>query len=687
MLGSLFRDVLAQRSKARRAKLGGTTLDAAAWQKRRNELGRDDQTGRRALIDELDAALQTALVKLTRDGQAFPVELLAGWRLLGDWRWQDGNYDAAETAYRQALRCNPLDAKSQEGLGLTLLHLRRLDEAWLHFEVAHRVEPMDSDVLTHWGLVDVEFGNLNSATERFRKAIERNPRNPHAWHNLGLVALRLGDRERCVSHLRKSVELKPDHGLGWSNLALALRMVEDLPGAMDAARRATELKGHNNARVWTVLGDVECDAGDFDSALQHAHRALELDPKQNGAQVLLGKAWTSTGDFAKAETAYRAVIERAPDHAEARGGLAQLLLLQARWAEGWPLYEARRHATYRAVRDLPIPAWNGKEDLAGKSLIVHSEQGLGDVIVFSSCLNDVVATGARVTFEVPPRLASLMQRSFPAVEVLSHDFGDTSLAWLGAPSAYERELAAGSMPMHFRRTAESFGSGEAFLRADPQAVARWRAQLLAPGRPGFVLGISWRGGLVHTGGEQRSIALLDLVDTLAPVLNGQNAAAGQSNEGVDTAGLAVSLLSLQHGEVDAEIDAAQAATGRLIHRGPSNRADLDDIAAATCACDAVLTVCSTQAHLTGALGQTGLVLVPSNPNWRYGATGSRTPWYSSLTLVRQQAMGDWAAPLAQAGDWLALQLAARVGSVALANPQTSVASERGAGPSPASVRD
>lgn len=649
MLGNLFREVLAQRSKARRAKLGGATLDVAAWQQRRSKLARDDQAGRRALVGELDAALQAALAKLTRDEQAFPVELLAGWRLLGDWRWQDGDYDAAETAYRHALRCNPLDAKSQEGLGLTLLHLRRLDEAWLHFEVAHRVEPMDSDVLTHWGLVDVEFGNLNSATERFRKAIERNPRNPHAWHNLGLVALRMGDRERCVSHLRKSIELKPDHGLGWSNLALALRMVEDLPGAMDAARRATDLKGHNNARVWTVLGDVECDAGDFTSALRHAQRALEIDPTLNGAQVLLGKAYTSTGDFAQAEAAYRSVIERAPDHAEARGGLAQLLLLQARWAEGWPLYEARRHATYRAVRDLPIAAWDGKEDLAGKRLLVHSEQGLGDVIVFSSCLNDLLETGARITFEVPPRLASLMQRSFPAVEVLSHDYGDAGLAWLGEPPAYERELALGSLPLHLRSNRANFGRGPAFLRADDELVGNWRRQALGSDRDGFVLGISWRGGLVHTAGRQRSMELLDILRAFKGAMT---VCAGTTDPAAGDASAdwrsQLSLLCLQHGDVESEIAHAEAQSGMRLLRGPHNGADLDVLAAATAACDLVLTVCSTQAHLTGALGVPGLVLVPANPNWRYGCLGDQTPWYGSLQLVRQSTLGDWTAALSKA---------------------------------------
>ncbi|MEY4749462.1 MAG: hypothetical protein RIQ60_1676 [Pseudomonadota bacterium] len=656
MLLNLWRELRAQRARDR-ARLSSTTtpsvVDATAWQARRAGLAAQDPTARAELTQALQAALNDSLQQHLDADLDHPVALLDGWRLLGDWLWQAGQYDAAEAAYRQALRCSPQDPRSQEGLGLTLLHLRRLDEAWLHFDLAHRAAPMDADILTHWGLVELEQGHLPSAAEHFRKAIERDPRNPHAWHNLGLSALRMGDRERCVGHLRKCLELKPDHGLAWSNLAMALRLVEDLPGALDAARRATELKGHNNARVWSVRGDVAADAGDFDTALQHAGQALAIDPTHLGTQVLLGKLHTALGHHDEAQAAYRRVLAQVPDHAEAQGGLGQLLLLQGRWREGWPLYEARRHTTYRAVRELPVPPWDGREDLRGRRLLVHAEQGLGDVILFSSCLNDLQRLhGPELSVEVPPRLASLMQRSFPQVQVIGHDYGDPDLAWLGEPPRYERELAAGSLPLHLRPDDASFGAGAAFLSADPGKVAQWRAQVLAgtahagdPHADNLVVGLSWRGGLVHTAGQQRSVSLDSLIDALSPVL--------------DAAPVPVSLLCLQHGEVDDEIAAAQARSGRPLHRGPAHRADLDEIAAATCACDAVLTVCSTQAHLTGALGRPGLVLVPANPNWRYGAQGDRMPWYGSLHLVRQQVLGDWTAALAQAAVWLGQQLEQR----------------------------
>ncbi|MFM2068199.1 MAG: hypothetical protein RLZZ584_3108, partial [Pseudomonadota bacterium] len=617
-------------------------IDVPAWQARRRLL--TDAASRARLTGELAQQVHLRLDARAAGGQAHPVALLDAWRLLGDWRWQDGDYTGAEAAYRHALRCNPVDARAQEGLGLTLLHLQRLDEAWLHFEVAHRHDPMNAEVLTHWGLVDLERGHLPAAAERFQKAIERDPRNPHAWHNLGLAAMRLGDRAACVGHLRKCLELKPDHGLGWSNLALALRLVEDLPGAQDAARRAAELKGGSNARVWAVLADVEADAGDFDAALGHAQRGLGLDPRHLGAHIVLGKLYTALARHEDAEAAYRQALQIAPGDPEATGGLGQLLLLQARWQEGWPLYEARRGASYRAVRELPIRAWQG-EDIAGQRLLVHAEQGMGDIILFASCLGDLQRrTRAELSVEVPPRLASLFARSFPGVHVISHDFGDPGLAWLGEPPAFERELAAGSMPLYLRPDAASFGDGAAYLKADAGRVAHWRAQAAGGDETAFVIGIAWRGGLVHTGGVQRSIELDDLLRALGALFPAHGDASGAR---------APRLLSLQHGEVTDEITAAAHRHGVRITPSPAYRADFDELAAATCACDVVLTVCSTQAHLTGALGVPGLVLVPANPNWRYGCQGDSLPWYGSLTLARQHRMGDWSGALQVCAPWVA----------------------------------
>jgi tetratricopeptide (TPR) repeat protein len=658
MLLNLWRELRAQRTRKRQTSTAApaTAIEVAQWQARRQQAAAGDGPGGRIpLARELHDLLLATQQHHADAGLPHPVELLSGWRLLGDWCWQDKRHDAAEAAYRQALRCNPMDGRTQEGLGLTLLHLQRPEQAGLHFELAHRVDPMNSEVLTHWGLVDLELGNLAAAAERFQKAIERQPRNPHAWHNLGLAMLRMGHLDGAIGQFEHALELAPAHGLAWSNLALARRQAEDLAGARSAAQRACELKGHNNARVWTVLADIEADAGDFDAALGHVAQSRALDPDYLGAHVAQGKLCAALGRLDEARVAYEQALVCSPQHADARGGLGQLLLLQAQWEQAWPLYEARRETRDNPVRRLPILPWQG-EDLQDRQVLVHAEQGLGDIIMFCACLGDLITTGAQITVEVPPRLTSLFVRSFPQVTVLSHEPRDPGLAWLGTPTQFEREVAMGSLPLHFRRSAGSFGPGAAYLKADPLQVEDWRQRLLdsrarpsrpdptaaAPAHHPFVLGLCWRGGLLFTGACQRSIELQSL---LAGVLANSAHAAR------------LELLCLQHGEVDDEIAQAQITLGRTIHRGPRPGADLDDFAAATQACDAVLTVCSTQAHLTGALGVPGLVLVPANPNWRYGHSGRRIPWYGSLELAREPQRGQRAALLEQIGPWLDSRIA------------------------------
>ncbi len=595
----------------------------------------DPVEGWRAAFRGASPAQRAGLLQQLDAWLAEHPERKQGWTLRGDWRLRLGDLLGAEQDYRRALQLDPLSPSAQEGLGLALLHARRLDDAYLHLEMAHKLQPMNADILNHWGLVSLEMGNLGDARAKFERAVERDVQNPHTWHNLGLVMTKLGQPDKGIAHLRRAIELKPDHGLAYSNIALAYRDAEQLDAAVDAARRATELKA-DNSRVWVVLGDVLIDAGDFEASERALRQAVHLNAGDHTAQIALGKLYTAWGRHAPAEQAYRASLAIVPGDPEAEGGLGQLELLLGRYTPGWDHYEARRRSANAPVRSFPFLEWAG-ESLAGRTLLVHAEQGLGDIILFASCLPELIATAGHVVIETYPRLAGLFARSFPAATVVGRDVSDTSLDWLRPLPPIERHIAFGSLPRLLRRDAGCFPAHAGYLQADPDAVSRHRDRLSALGS-GPVLGIAWRGGLLRSAGAQRSLALEALVAALKPV--------------------GAQLVSLQYGDVRDEVDAASAATGVPIHHWPETLVDQDDAAALTCAVDAVLTVCQTQAHLTGALGRPGCVLVPANPNWRYGATAPSTPWYPSLRLVRQQVLGDWSAALGTAADWSRAHLAA-----------------------------
>jgi ADP-heptose:LPS heptosyltransferase len=282
------------------------------------------------------------------------------------------------------------------------------------------------------------------------------------------------------------------------------------------------------------------------------------------------------------------------------------------------------------VRTFPYLEWLGQSGM-DQRLLVHAEQGLGDIILFSSCLPDLHQRCSDVLLEVPSRMQSLFARSFPWAEVIGHEPGDNAMGWLGQGRPVERQVAIGSLPRWLRNHDEDFRATSPFLRADPDRVLAWRERLkVQPGQT--VIGITWRGGLAFTGKTQRSLPLADLASTLART--------------------GARLVSLQHGDTQADLQRCADETGVVIESGLSGYADLDDLAALTQACDGIVSVCSTQAHLTGALGQKGLILVPHGANWRYGASGSRMVWYPGLELSRQSVADDWSTPIARAQVWV-----------------------------------
>lgn len=546
--------------------------------------------------------------------------LKQGWTLRADWSLTQKDLVAAEADYREALRLDPLSPSAQEGLGLTLLYAKRLDEAYLHLEHAHRSQPMNSEVLTHWGLVSLEQGNLAEAESKFNKAVERGPRNPHAWHNLGLVFLQAGQPLVGVQHMLKAVELKPDFGLAFSNLALAYRDAEDLPRAVEAAQKAASLKS-GNARVWVVLADVQTDLGDLEGASRALDRALAIDPNDVGAWIARAKWDAARADTEQARQAFNTALQVDPGNPEAAGGLGQLELACGRFGAGWDLYESRKLTVARPVRSFGFPVWTG-EPLAGKVLLVHAEQGLGDNIMFASCLPDLLAEAAHVVVETPPALAGLFARSFAGASVIGRDPQELDRTWLQSLPAIDFETSIGSIPRWRRRNVEDFPVHQGYLQADLRRVAVWRDRLRDKS-DGPWLGLAWRGGLARSAGAQRSIPLKTLLLAFAKLP------------------IQVNLVSLQYGQISDEIEAAIAESGVHLSYFPEVMVDQDEAAALTVATDMVVSVCQTQAHLSGALAKRGCVLVPSNPSWRYGLTGDGMPWYPALVLLRQQRLGEW----------------------------------------------
>ena len=332
-----------------------------------------------------------------------------------------------------------------------------------------------------------------------------------------------------------------------------------------------------------------------------------------------GSTLQEMGRLEDAFAAYERAVALRPEFPQALFHRALARLLVRDFEHGWPDYELRRMGAGRASSVEVAPRWNG-EPLAGRTILIRREQGLGDEIMFASMLPELLRMAGHCIIECDPRLRALFSRSFPAATVFGAiPDGDLPHGIAGRDIAFEMDM--GSLPLFLRRTAADFPRHQGYLIADPARIAHWRERLAQLG-PGLKVGISWIGGVRKTRRALRSISLPELLPILA------------------TPG--ARFVSLQYTpEAAGEAANLEARHGIRVEHWPEAIADYDETAALVCALDLVVSVCTSVVHLGGALGRTVWVMAPYSPEWRYGFKGETMPWYPSVKLFRSPAFGQW----------------------------------------------
>jgi tetratricopeptide (TPR) repeat protein len=384
------------------------------------------------------------------------------------------------------------------------------------------------------------------------------------------------------------------------------------------------------AEVHHNLGLLQLKTGYPEEALASFERALELRPDTPETQTCIAHALRDLGRLDEALAHYDGVLARQSHFGDAAINRCYALLMRGDYAAGWADYECRFAATGTPPRGFPFPEWRG-EPLADKRILIYAEQGLGDEIMFASCVPDVLKRALHVVIECNTRLAPLFKRSFPQADVHGANKDDDH-AWLQALPRADFQVAAGSLPLHFRGNREAFPARSGYLVADGARVESWRTRLAASGDR-LRVGIAWRGGSLRTRQLTRSLALAHWQSLL-------------TQPGVD-------FVSLQYGNVTEELAQLRDRHGVTVRAFGDELADIDELAAAISALDLVISVDNTIAHLAGALGRPVWVLLPFAPEWRYLRSGHTMPWYPSARLFRQTRPRQWEEVLAEAA--IALQ--------------------------------
>ncbi|HTO51487.1 MAG TPA: tetratricopeptide repeat protein [Burkholderiales bacterium] len=486
-------------------------------------------------------------------------------------------------------------------------------------EQALALDAQSPGTLSDLGNVHLLLAEPAGAERCYLAALELAPAHASALANLGVLRARGGDRPAALDCFRRAVRADP-----WAEQAIR-GLVEALPDDTVprediALMREITARFPDHAAAFSALGRLLL-RGAFDAgpALAAAERAIALGHGDADTLTARGVALQELGRLEEALAAYEAARARDPGHVGARFHRAIALLTLGRFAEGWPDYELRLLSEDRPRRAFPFPRWQG-DDLAGRTLLVHSEQGIGDEILFASCLPDIVRAAGHCVIECSPRLAPIFRRSFPEATV--HASEQTGPVDWAVPLGIDVQAPAGSLPLHLRATTAAFPEHRGYLVADPAKVDRWRERLAALG-PGRAIGISWRGGTSRTRTERRSLVLSDL----APLLREPG----------------FHFVSLQYGpEAAKEVERFAPDSGLRVHHWPEAIDDYDETAALASALDGIVSVCTAVVHLGGALGRPVWVATPRVPEWRYGAQGARMPWYPSVRLIRQAERGVWA---------------------------------------------
>jgi Tfp pilus assembly protein PilF len=439
-------------------------------------------------------------------------------------------------------------------------------------------------------------GRREDASQAIDRALELEPHNADYWYLSGMLAHEQADPARAVSRLERAVAVDPDHAQA------------------------------HNALGYVLFRDL----GEYERGAHHIARALHLDPDDPNYLCNRTMLLIHGGEYESAVQLCDRLLQAGASLPEARLNRALARLTMGDFERGFEDYEARKQVRCNfQPRHLPWPEWQG-EETAGKTLFVYGEQGIGDEIMFASCLQELIGRAGHCIVECAPALEKLFARSFPRATVRARE--TTTHADMA-----DFQVAAGSLPLHLERGRRGFPSHDGYLEADPLRVSYWSQRLEALG-PGLKVGISWRGGAVSTRRSLRSTEL----QAWEPLLR--------------TAG--AHFVSLQYGDCEQERALFERHHGIGFAHWQEAVDDFDETAALVGALDLVVSVCTAVVHLAGALGRPVWVLVPTTPEWRYGADSRSMPWYPGSVLLRQRAPGDWGPVIGDAARRLAL-LAAR----------------------------
>lgn len=559
---------------------------------------------------------------------------------------QENNIDLAIDFLNRALAINPSHIDSLFNLSVLLGKINETEKALSTYELLNQLAPNHVQSRYNYASLLAKLGHIPNAINEFKKVIELQPdlliarqnyekllwsqsqqvelapNNLNEFiraHNKGLSLLEENQFSAALEHFDKALTIEPKSFEGHHNKGMALEKMGRLQEALSHYQQAIEYCPESS-RTFNNLGNAYRELDLLDEAIISFERAIELDP--NYAEAFSNLGWTlfRLQEYQQSKEYFKKAIKINPGLSPAVFNLSLCQLTLGEFEEGWINYEERmKQPLYQKKIDpLNKPQWDGSQELDGKAIYIHAEQGLGDTIQFCRYIKLLAARGAKVLFEPQVQLKRLLKNIDGVSQLLEPG---------QIIPTYDYHCPLMSLPLAFKTNRDSIPNDVPYIYADESKKDYWKEKLAKISGP--KVGLVWSGGFRPNNPElwgvnQRRNISFELISQL-------------NMEGIQ-------FFSLQKGEgAEAELKKYKDElwSSSNLHNFADELQDFSDTAALIDQLDLVISVDTSTAHLAGAMGKPVWILNRFDGCWRWLSNGDESEWYPTAKLYRQKKNGRW----------------------------------------------
>lgn len=488
------------------------------------------------------------------------------------------------------------------------------------FDRMTRDYPLDHRGFNNLGASYLRAGHLEKSLSALETARTLSPDSPEATINYALLLRKL---DRTAEAIEVLVNFQNDHGTCIDITCTLANFLSECGKSSEAISQLEllVLSHPQNETIHYTIAMLKMSLGHEDEANTSLNKALIINPHHSQSNVARGRLLKNSGDHVAAKEHFDRALRSDPRNPDAQFNRALIFLSCQNFKEGWEGYDFRLFTAERPAFFPEIPIWQ-ITDPTPKHVLVTPEQGLGDELMFASCIPDLMREVEKVVIGCDERLAQLYKRSFRSAEILPMNRTLKSSCKLKCLEKIDCQVAIGSLPRRYRKSSTEFPMHRGYLEVDESLWRNWKDKLLALG-DNPKIGIAWRGGLDKTNREFRTIP----AQLWGAVLKQPS----------------LTFIALQHDAKSVEISQFNNLYNIFLHHFPSTLCNLDETAALIKACDLIISIPTTFAHLGGALGVNTWILTPARSDWRYEYHGNSMLWYPSVHLFRQAPGTSWEA--------------------------------------------